>query len=110
MIDGVFATSEDGQVQFAEAAALTPQDLAAVQRQVRARAALVRPRRSSRARAHHRCYHQRPGAPKILSQLGESLGTGLAIIPSPSRELVQPGMISATIVCVDDRVRARPVR
>jgi hypothetical protein len=31
VIDGVFATSENGQVQFAEAAALTAADLAAVQ-------------------------------------------------------------------------------
>ena len=30
MIDGVFAVGEDGQVHFAEAAALTPEDLAAV--------------------------------------------------------------------------------
>ena len=37
MIDGVFAVGEDGQVHFAEAAALTPEDLAAVQQQVRAR-------------------------------------------------------------------------
>ena len=37
VIDGVFATGEDGQVQFAGAHALTPQDLAAVQQQVRAR-------------------------------------------------------------------------
>ena len=37
MIDGVFALGEDGQVHFAEAAALTPEDLAAVQQQVRAR-------------------------------------------------------------------------
>ena len=37
VIDGVFATGEDGQVHFAEAAALTPEDLAAVQQQVRAR-------------------------------------------------------------------------
>lgn len=33
----MFAKSEDGQVQFAEAAALTPQDLAAVQQRVHAR-------------------------------------------------------------------------
>lgn len=37
VIDGVFAAGEDGQVHFAEAAALTPEDLVAVQRQVRAR-------------------------------------------------------------------------
>ena len=37
MIDGVFALGEDGQVHFAEAAALTPEDLAAVQQQVRTR-------------------------------------------------------------------------
>ena len=37
VIDGVFAVGEDGQVHFAEAAALTPEDLAAVQQQVRAR-------------------------------------------------------------------------
>jgi hypothetical protein len=36
VIDGVFASGEDGQVHFAEAAALTPEDLAAVQQQVRA--------------------------------------------------------------------------
>ena len=30
MIDGVFAVGEDGQVHFAEAAALTPEDLTAV--------------------------------------------------------------------------------
>ena len=35
--DGVFAVGEDGQVHFAEAGALTPEDLAAVQQQVRAR-------------------------------------------------------------------------
>jgi hypothetical protein len=33
----VFATGEDGQVHFTEAGALTPEDLAAVQQQVRAR-------------------------------------------------------------------------
>jgi hypothetical protein len=33
----VFALGEDGQVHFAEAGALTPEDLAAVQQQVRAR-------------------------------------------------------------------------
>jgi hypothetical protein len=38
VIDGVFAGCEDGQVHFAEAAARTPVDLAAVQQQVRARA------------------------------------------------------------------------
>jgi hypothetical protein len=37
VIDGVFAVGEDGQVHFAEAAAPTPEDLAAVQQQVRAR-------------------------------------------------------------------------
>ena len=37
VIDGVFAEREDGQVFFAEAAALTPEDLAAVQQQVRRR-------------------------------------------------------------------------
>ena len=37
VIDGVFAVGEDGQVHFAEAAALTPEELAAVQQQVRAR-------------------------------------------------------------------------
>ena len=37
VIDGVFAVGEDGQVHFAEAAALTPEDLAAVQQQVRTR-------------------------------------------------------------------------
>ena len=37
VIDGMFAVGEDGQVYFAEAAALTPEDLAAVQQQVRAR-------------------------------------------------------------------------
>ena len=33
----MFAQGEDGQVHFAEARALTPEDLAAVQQQVRAR-------------------------------------------------------------------------
>jgi hypothetical protein len=37
VIDGVFAVGEDGQVHFAEAAALTPEDLAAVQQPVRTR-------------------------------------------------------------------------
>jgi hypothetical protein len=37
VIDGVFAVGEDGQIHFAEAAALTPEDLVAVQQQVRAR-------------------------------------------------------------------------
>ncbi len=37
MIDGVFVARADGQVEFAEAAALLPEDLAAVQQQVRAR-------------------------------------------------------------------------
>jgi hypothetical protein len=37
VIDGVFAVGEDGQVHFAEADALTPEDIAAVQQQVRAR-------------------------------------------------------------------------
>jgi Putative transposase len=37
VIDGAFATGEDGQVQFAEAVALGAQDLSAVQQQVRAR-------------------------------------------------------------------------
>jgi hypothetical protein len=37
VIDGVFVEGEDGQVQFPEAPALTPEDLAAVQQQVRAR-------------------------------------------------------------------------
>ena len=36
VIDGVFATGEDGRVHFAEARALTPEDLAAVQQQGRA--------------------------------------------------------------------------
>jgi hypothetical protein len=51
VIDGVFAVGEDGQVHFAEAAALTPEDLAEVQQQVRARVLRwFRPRRSSRPR------------------------------------------------------------
>jgi hypothetical protein len=37
VIDGVFTAGEDGQVRFAEAGVLTPEDLAAVQQQVRAR-------------------------------------------------------------------------
>lgn len=37
VIDWVFDLGEDGQVHFAEAAALTPEDLAAMQQQVRAR-------------------------------------------------------------------------
>ena len=37
VIDGVFPAGKDGQVHFAEAGALTPQDLAAAQQQVRAR-------------------------------------------------------------------------
>ena len=37
MIDGVFATGEDGQVHFHETGALTSEDLAAVQQQVRRR-------------------------------------------------------------------------
>jgi hypothetical protein len=37
VIDGVFASGADGQVHFAAAAALTPEDLAALQQQVRAR-------------------------------------------------------------------------
>jgi hypothetical protein len=37
VIDGVFAVGEDGQVHFAEADGLTPEDIAAVQQQVRAR-------------------------------------------------------------------------
>ena len=37
VIDRVFALGEDGQVHFAEAGALTPEDLGAVQQQVRAR-------------------------------------------------------------------------
>ena len=37
MIDGVFAAGAHGQVKFAEPGALTPEDGAAVQRQVRAR-------------------------------------------------------------------------
>jgi hypothetical protein len=35
--DGVFAVGEDGQIRFCEAGALTPEDLAAVRRQVRGR-------------------------------------------------------------------------
>jgi hypothetical protein len=35
--DGVFALGQDGQIHFAEAAALTPEDLATVQQQVHAR-------------------------------------------------------------------------
>lgn len=37
VVDGVFVAGADGQVQFAEAAALTPEDCAAVQQQVRTR-------------------------------------------------------------------------
>jgi hypothetical protein len=37
VIDGVYAAGEDGQVYFHEAGALTPEDLAVVQQQVRAR-------------------------------------------------------------------------
>jgi hypothetical protein len=37
VIDGVFVAGADRQVQFAEAAALRPEDLAAVQQQVRRR-------------------------------------------------------------------------
>jgi len=37
VIDGVFSLDEDGQLGFAEASALTPEDLVAVQQQVRAR-------------------------------------------------------------------------
>ena len=37
MIDGVFALDGDGQIQFAEARALTPGDCATVQQQVRRR-------------------------------------------------------------------------
>ena len=37
VIDGVFAVGEDGQVHFAEAAALTPADIGALQQQVRTR-------------------------------------------------------------------------
>ena len=37
MIDWVFTAGYDGQVHFAEAAALTPEDLCAVQQPVRAR-------------------------------------------------------------------------
>jgi hypothetical protein len=37
VIDGVFTSGEDGQVQFAEPAGLTPDELAALQQQVRAR-------------------------------------------------------------------------
>jgi hypothetical protein len=37
VIDGVFTEDADGQVQFAEAAGLTAEDLAAVQQQVRRR-------------------------------------------------------------------------
>ena len=37
VIDGVFVAGADGQVQFTEAAALRPEDLAAVQQQVRRR-------------------------------------------------------------------------
>ena len=37
VIDGVFVEGDDGQVQFSEAGTLTPEDLAAVQQQVRAR-------------------------------------------------------------------------
>jgi len=37
VIDGVLAAGEDGKVHFAEAAALTPEDLTAVQQQVRRR-------------------------------------------------------------------------
>ena len=39
MIDGVFAVGNDGQIGFAEAQALTPADIAAMQQQVRALAA-----------------------------------------------------------------------
>jgi hypothetical protein len=38
VIDGVFVADAGGQLQFAEAGALTPEDLAAVQQQVRRRA------------------------------------------------------------------------
>ena len=37
VIDGVFTEDADGQVQFAETAALRPEDLAAVEQQVRRR-------------------------------------------------------------------------
>jgi hypothetical protein len=37
VIDGLFADGEDGRVQFDETAALTTEDLAAVQQQVHAR-------------------------------------------------------------------------
>jgi hypothetical protein len=37
VIDGVFAVGEGEQVQFCEAGAPTPEDLAAVQQQARAR-------------------------------------------------------------------------
>jgi hypothetical protein len=37
VIHGVLAAGVDGQIQFAEVAALTPRDLAAVQQQVRRR-------------------------------------------------------------------------
>jgi hypothetical protein len=37
VIDGVFTEDADGQVEFAETAALRPEDLAAVQQQVRTR-------------------------------------------------------------------------
>jgi len=37
VIDGVFVPAEDGQIHFAEAAALTPEALTTVQQQVRAR-------------------------------------------------------------------------
>jgi hypothetical protein len=53
-MDGVFAAGEDGQVHFAEAAALTREDLAAAQQQVRARVQLELPGEGPRFRGDRR--------------------------------------------------------
>jgi hypothetical protein len=50
VIDGVHVVGEDGQVHFAEASALTPEDLAPVRVQVRARCSMSYPARGTERR------------------------------------------------------------
>jgi len=77
VIDGVFVAGANGQVQFAEAAALRPEDIAAVQQQVAATgAALVRPCQPSRC---CRCAgHGELGSRRRLLAPAASLNAGKA--------------------------------
>jgi hypothetical protein len=97
VIDGVFAMAEDGQIRFAEAAALTPDDLAAVEQQVRARV----------LQWFARAGHLDSADARDMAGWGRRWGASRSCVVSPTQKVYEASYFTAATWQRENSIRCR---